>query len=767
MYLRVLVICLTLAPLAAPATAQEAGTDFFEMRIRPVLVEHCYACHSHQAKKHRGGLYLDSKMGLLDGGDSGPALVPGKPAASLLIKAVRHTAGELKMPQDRKLPPEVIADLEKWIATGAPDPRVDPASLPRKRGEIDIAAGRQFWAFQPPKRTPLPAVKELAWAESAIDRFLLARLDEKGVRPVADADRPTLIRRAYFALIGLPPTPAEIDAFVGDTAPDAFARVVDGLLASPHFGEKWGRHWLDVARFSESSGGGRSLLFREAWRYRDYVIRSFNSDKPYDRFLIEQIAGDLLPYLTPELRVDFLIATGFLTLGPTNYERQDKPTLEMDVIDEQLDTIGKSMLGMTVGCARCHDHKFDPIPTADYYALAGIFKSTKTLIHDNVSRWVESPLPMPPELQRPHDEHAAVVATLTKRLAVARGNKADSAEVKQLDAELKRAQASAPYRPMAMSVQDAEKIGDFHICIRGNVRGKGETVPRGVLQVATVGAPPLISAGESGRRQLAQWIASRDNPLTARVMVNRIWHHLFGAGLVRTADNFGSTGELPSHPELLDYLAIRFVDEGWSVKKLIRAIMLSHAYRLNSEADPQLAVADPENRLLGRMNRRRLDAEAIRDTMLHVAGKLDRTVGGPTVKSGTKAERDYVFDDVRRSIYTPVFRNRLLELFEAFDFADPNLVLGKRNVSTVATQALYLMNSPFVLAQAHFAAQHATADTDEACLDAAYRTALGRLPTPRERELALAYLHTTPDRAAGWERLYQVLFACVDFRYVH
>jgi hypothetical protein len=385
------------------------------------------------------------------------------------------------------------------------------------------------------------------------------------------------------------------------------------------------------------------------------------------------------------------------------------------------------MLGMTIGCARCHDHKFDPIPQADYYALAGIFKSTKTLIHDNVSRWVEQPLPLPIEPKK------------------------------------------GVYRPMAMSVQDAAKVGDCFICVRGNVHSKGPIVPRGVLQVATLGPPPTIPADESGRRQLARWIASRDNPLTARVMVNRVWHHLFGAGLIRTVDNFGSTGERPSHPELLDYLAQRFVEQGWSVKKLIREIMLSHAYRLRCAAHPQATVVDPENRLVWRMNRRRLDAEAIRDAMLVVAGRLDRTIGGATVKAGTKAERDYVFDEVRRSIYTPVFRNRLLELFEVFDFADPNLVLGKRNVSTVAPQALYLMNSPFVQAQARAAAETALAvgGDDARRLDIGYRTALGRPPTARERELALAYLHATPDRRAGWERLYQVLFACVDFRYVN
>jgi hypothetical protein len=759
---------LCLLVLAPTAAGQDAGLDFFEKRVRPVLVEHCYPCHSHQAKKHRGGLYLDSKAGILAGGDSGPAVVPGKPDQSLLIKALRHTAGELKMPPERALPPETVGGLEKWIAMGAPDPRNSLPSAADKHGPLDIAAGRHFWAYQPPRPQQQPTVKNAVWVEGIIDRFILARLEDKSVRPIEDADRATLIRRAYFAVIGLPPTPAQIDTFVNDRSPDAFARIIDGLLASPHFGEKWGRHWLDVARFSESSGGGRSLLFKEAWRYRDYVIASFNRDTPYDRFVIEQIAGDLLPYLTPEQRYDFLVATGFLALGPTNYERQDKPMLEMDVIDEQLDTIGKSMLGMTLGCARCHDHKFDPIPTADYYALAGIFKSTRTLIHDNVSRWLEQPLPMSPALEQQVAKSAAVVASLNKELAVARDRKAAATELQRLEAEVKRAVASAPYRPMAMTVQEADKVGDFYVCVRGNVRNKGEEVMRGFLQVATDGSPAAIGPNESGRRQLAAWIASKDNPLTARVMANRIWHHLFGAGLVRTVDNFGSTGERPSHPELLDYLAIRFVEQGWSVKKLIREMMLSHTYRLSSAANPQAAAIDPENRLLSRMNRRRLDAEAIRDTMLLVAGNLDRTMGGPTVKAGTKAERDYVFDDVRRSVYTPVFRNRLLELFDVFDFPDPNLVLGRRNVSTAATQALYLMNSPFVMNQARAAARLALAvdAADDVRLDEAYRTTLGRLPTSPERELVFAYLAAAPDRLARREQMYQVLFASMDFRYV-
>jgi hypothetical protein len=803
---------------------------------------------------------------------------------------------------------------------------------------IDLDAGRKFWSFQQPRRRPIPEVRDATWPRSDIDRFVLAKLEAKGIRPVVDAEPQTLIRRLYFDLIGLPPTPEQIDAFVtmhAEKPQAAVAALVDGLLASPHFGERWGRHWLDVARYADSTGGGRSMIFKDAWRYRNYVIGSFNANKPYDRFIREQIAGDLLPFASADQRREQIVATAFLVLGPTNYEEQDKDVLEMDVVDEQIDTMGRVFLGMTIGCARCHDHKFDPIPTRDYYALAGIFKSTHTLVHDNVSRWVETPLPMTAEQEMAVTEYETTVAALRQRIRLAKGgttiakgviaptdlpgvvlddtqakkvgewkvskfsgnyigegalyddrsvkseqtltfvpdfpkvgkyevrlayiphDNRDTAvpvhilhldgektvhvnmretppidgrfislgtyrfnrngqwyvlvsndgtkghisvdavqflpedaeeakpadrrdkpggsqdDVKKLEAELKKLTDTGPPRPTAMAVEDAVNVGDVNICIRGNVTSRGELAARGFLQVAMPpGAKTVISPRESGRRELAEWLASPKNPLTARVMVNRIWHHLFGAGIVRTVDEFGVTGERPSHPELLDYLALRFTQEGWSVKRLIREIVLSRTYQLASAAQAEAISVDPENRLLWRHNRRRLDAEAIRDTILVVSGKLDRTEGGPTVKPHTASEYGYVFDDARRSIYTPVFRNRLLELFEAFDFADPNLVTGRRTLSTTVTQALYLTNNPFVMDQARIAARAALAvpADDAPRLDGAYRVALGRLPSQREREIALAYVSgkTKPEeRQAAWERLYQALFASVDFRFVN
>ena len=771
---------LIIAPLAGVA-AGDAGIEFFEKKIRPVLVEQCYSCHSQAAKKRKGGLYLDSRAALRKGGDSGPAILPGKPEESLLVKAVRYIDAELRMPPRGKLPAVVIADLAKWVAMGAPDPRTDAAA---QTGSVSpqIEEGRKFWAFQPPRQHPIPEVKDTSWSRGAIDRFILGTLESKGLQPAAAADRETLLRRAYFALVGLPPTPEQMNAFLGDQAPDAFVRVIDGLLASPHFGERWGRHWLDLARFAESSGGGRSLLLKDAWRYRDYVINAFNADKPYARFIIEQIAGDLLPSATPQKRHDLLVATAFLLLGPTNYERQNKPILEMDVIDEQLDTMGKAFLGMTIGCARCHDHKFDPIPTKDYYALAGIFKSTKMLVHANVSRWMEQPLPLPAEQQLALQKHEAAVAVLKKQIELAKsaakpalvaGNSRKPDDSRTLEAELKHLLSAGPQRPMAMAVAEADKIEDCHVCIRGNFHNRGEKAPRGFLQVLS---PPelksAIPAKESGRRQLAEWLASPRNPLTARVMVNRIWHHLFGAGLVRTVDNFGKTGEPPSHPELLDYLALRFIEEGWSVKKLIREIMLSRTYQMSSTASaPMGRKLDPENRLLWHRNRCRLDAESLRDAMLAVSGSLDAAMAGPTIGKSTVIERDFKFTDTRRSVYTPIFRNKLLELFEVFDFADPNICMGRRNVSTVSTQALYLMNSSFVMDQASKAARALLAIpelSDSSRVDLAYRRALGRVPFATERRLALAFLNAPgQNREEAWGRLFQTLFACIDFRYVN
>jgi hypothetical protein len=774
----------------APATGRNSSDpgaiEFFEKRGRPVLVRHCYACHSTEAQKKRklrGGLRLDSQDGVRKGGDSGPAVVPGKADDSLLIRSVRYD-GDPKMPPAGKLPDAVIADLERWVRMGAPDPRSGPAGAGGPRLGTSIEEGRNFWAYRPPHRPAVPAVEDSAWPANDIDRFILARLEREGLRPAGEADRAVLARRLYFDLLGLPPTPEEVDAFAADPDPAACAKLVDRLLASPHFGERWGRHWLDLARYGESLTL-RGFVLKEAWRYRDYVIDAFNEDVPFDRFVREQIAGDLLPAETAADRRRQLVATTFLTLGNTNLEQQDKKQLRMDVVDEQLDVIGKAILAQTIACARCHDHKFDPIPTADYYALAGILRNTRTLEHANVSHWLEVPLPADPPEEAVLQKHEAAIAALQTRIraetsrAGAAGTAAGSAgppskaasdNLRKLQEELKRLQDAGPKRALAMSVVEEKQIEDARIHVRGSVHNLGESVPRGFLRVATLGPAPSLPANQSGRRELAEWLTSPDNPLTARAIVNRAWHWLFGSGIVRTTDNFGTTGETPSHPELLDHLAVRFVEDGWSIRKLVRAIVLSRTYRQSSAASARAVAADPENRWFGRSNRRRLDAEVVRDTLLSVGGRLRLDRGGPTFPANLAADYGYRHTDARRSVYAPVFRNALPELFEVFDFADPSMVVGRRNASTVAPQALFLLNHPFAVEQSRHAAARllAEVDDDERRIERLYRLALGRLPDDGERRVARFFLRGRADDAgAAWSILFQAVFASADFRYVN
>ena len=915
--------------------ASDEQIDFFEKKIRPVLVDHCYECHAVDAKKIRGGLLLDSRDAMRKGGESGSGVVPNEPDESLVLDALRHESFE--MPPSGKLSDEVIADFEKWIRNGAHDPREATATI-EAPATIDIEEGKKFWSFRPLVETDPPSVEDTTWPESDIDLYLQSRLEKEGIEHAEDADRTTLARRVYYALIGMPPTPEQITQFENDAAPapEAMAKLVDRLLESKHFGERWGRHWLDVVRFAESSGGGRTLLFKEAWRYRDYVIEAFNDDLPYDHFLREQIAGDLIPTDDWQTKRRQLTASTFLLLGPTNYELQDKDVLEMDIVDEQIDTIGKAFMGMTIGCARCHDHKFDPIPMRDYYAMAGIFKSTKSVIHSNVSAWNKMKLPVAPVWEMELSAHEELVAKVEEQLKQAKSrlkkieskqiveatslvgivvdnvdakivgpwtgstsvksfvgagyihdnNKRDEdysvtfttelptgkyelrvayspgsnrstrvpvnvhhadgittrhinqkkkpkltpfvslgrfkfdstakvtisnedaapghviadavqfipentsstrkrvdpptstdavenpqltklkSHIKQLEALVSKLKSDGPKRELAMAPTEEKQTADVHLAIRGVVANRGPIVPRGVLQVALNRDFPEIHKGESGRLQLADWVVDRTNPLTARVMVNRVWYWLFGEGLVRTVDNFGSMGEEPSHPELLDHLAVSFMEEGWSVKRLIRRIMLSRTYRLSSHANTD--ATDRGNRLLWRMNRTRLDAESIRDSMMHIAGSLELTIGGANIKEGTKIEYDYVFDSSRRSVYLPVFRNTLPEIFAAFDFADPNIQGGKRTTSTIAPQALLLMNQPFVIKQTKQAATRLLSeDTKEldARIEHCYQQVLGRLPSNNERQLAVRFVAEDRD-GDRWSLLYQTLFQSLDFRYV-
>ncbi len=764
------------SPAAPPAGGSgPASVAFFETRIRPVLVAQCYGCHSAAAqarKKLRGRLRVDTRAGLRAGGDSGPALVPGKPSESLLIQVLKYN-GDVKMPPKGKLPDAVIADFEAWIKAGAADPRDETTATGRPSAASAVEKGRSFWAYRLPVRPPTPQVRGADWPVNDVDRFIRACLEAKGLPCAPDAPRPVLIRRLYFDLIGLPPTPAEVDAFVRDQDPLAYEKLVDRLLASPQFGERWGRHWLDVARYAESVTL-RGFVFKEAWRYRDYVIDSFNRDVSFDRFVREQIAGDLLPASTPAERSRQLVATTYLMLGNTNLEEQDKNQLRMDVVDEQLDVIGKGLLAQTITCARCHDHKFDPIPQRDYYALAGILRNTKVLEHANVSKWIERPLPAKPEVEAAVHHYEAALATLQTKIKAAKAEAAPQAgatgTVAVLEAKLRKLRATAPRGPKAMAPAEEKTIEDAPIHVRGSVHSLGPVVPRGFLQVATYGHVPEFPKDQSGRVQLAGWIASPENPLTARVYVNRVWYWLFGAGLVRTVDNFGTTGERPSHPALLDWLAIRFVRDGWSTKKLVRLLVLSRTYRQASSAGARAVAADPENRWFGRANRRRLEAECLRDTLLTVSGQLRLTPGGPQFPPNLGSDYGFKQTATCRSVYLPVFRNALPELFEVFDFADPSMVTGRRGASTVAPQALFMMNSPFVIAQARQAAARLLAQAladDAARITQAYRLVLGREPTAGERALTARFLADrgrTPREA--WTALFQTLFASADFRYV-
>ena len=644
------------------------------------------------------------------------------------------------------------------------------------------------WAYRPLQQSPPPAVPNAQVdIRSPIDAFVLAKLKEQGLQPLQEANRTTLVRRLYFDLIGLPPTPQQIDEFCRDTSPDAYTRLVDRLLASPHFGERWGRHWLDVARFAESITL-RGTVMPEAWRYRDYVVATFNVDRPFDRFVVEQLAGDLLPAASLSERRNNLIATTFLALGNNNLEEQDKEQLRMNVVDEQLETIGKGFLAQTIGCARCHDHKFDPIPTRDYYALAGILRNTKTLEHANVSKWLELPLPVEPAQEAILKEHEAKIAAVRARLKSLQnaeqtkknGSQQVSVQdrkrhIKERNRELKQLVENGPQRPKFMTVLEEATIGDTHIHRRGSVHSLGDAVPRGFLQAATPGVPATISGTQSGRLELGRWIADRNNPLTSRVLANRVWHWLFGAGLVRTTDNFGTTGESPSHPELLDHLARRLMEGNWSVKSLVREVVLSRTYRRSTQSDKHNLASDPENRLLWRMNRRRLDAECLLDSVLAVSGQLQTEIGGKTLQVGLRADYGYRHNSDRRALYWPVFRNALPPLFELFDFADASTPTGRRNSSTVAPQALFLMNDPWIIAQANHAARRLLALThltDADRIQHSFRMTLGRSPTESEWNLAREYLNIREQKSVDftreqeWASLFQALFASIDFRYV-
>ena len=775
---------------AAATAAPPDGSALFEKKVRPVLVEKCTSCHGPD--KQKGALRVDSRAALLKGGDRGPAIVPGKPGESLLLQALAHD-GELKMPPKHKLANAEIAAITEWVRLGAHWPSVEPTTASPKSGErVFTAEEKAFWAYQPVHRPPVPKVTHAAAGTHPIDAFLLAKLREKGLSFAPSADKRTLIRRLTFDLTGLPPTAAEVDAFLADESPNAYEKLVDRLLASPAYGEKWGRRWLDVARYADSNGMDENLAYVNAWRYRDWVIRSFNADKPYDQFIREQLAGDRLPAGTDAEHADRLIATGFLVIGPKMLAEDDPVKMRMDIIDEQLDTIGQAFMGLTLGCARCHDHKFDPITMADYYSLAGIFYSTKTMQnHTVVAAWNERPIGSP--------EAIAALAAHERKLAAARAQLASVQKpgvaavagfaagsiAKSLRDRVAAIERAKPPVDQAMAVEDA-KGGNLRIHLRGSHLTLGAEAPRRFPRILARGQPVSFGAERSGRRELAEWLTRPDHPLTARVMVNRIWAGHFGAGLVRSPDNFGRLGERPSHPELLDWLASEFVARKWSIKQMHRLIVTSTAYRTSSRADVQAAQKDPENRLLSHFNRRRLEAEEIRDGMLAASGLLDRTLGGTLLKATPRqyvtgtANRNYEdYSYPRRSVYLPVIRSAVYDVLQTLDFPDPSVPNGQRATTTIPTQALFMLNSRLADQTAEALAKSVleVKGDDAARVQEAYRRALTRAPSPVEIETVLAYLKKseatadpklTPEsrRLAAWRGLCRVLLASNEFVFV-
>jgi len=794
---------------ARAADANAAGIEFFEKNVRPVLADNCYRCHSASATKVRGGLYLDSVSGILKGSDDGPVIVPGDPAHSPLISAIRREDKDTAMPPKTALSESAVAAITQWVKMGAPGPK-EIVAAPGKSGAASGTAAapgsagpihdptveydrlrHQLWSWQPIKTATPPTGPDQAWARDDLDLFVMSQQEEKDLHPSAEADKVTLIRRATYDLIGVAPTPAETDAFVRDSSANAFEKAVDRLLASPHFGERWGRHWLDVARYGESTGMTRNLPYYYAWRYRDYVIAAFNSDKPYNQFITEQLAGDQLPASTPAQRDQQLIATGFLAIGPKDLNEKNPQQFLMNNVDEQIDVTGRALLATTISCARCHDHKFDPIPTKEYYGLAGIFRSTQTFTGIRrvkaamAANFYDVDFLLPLSNYQPtagggqdaSDATPPRQRRLLKQAAVARADKPP------LDPTLFNAIAE---QDVAMGVKDVLYPSDANILIRGDLDNVGTVANRGFLTIPCMTSVQAINPRTSGRLELAQWITRQDNPLTARVMVNRIWKHLLGKGIVRTVDNFGMSGDQPDNPALLDYLASDFMKNGWSMKKMIRKIMLSSTYRQASTFDQAKYGIDPDNRLLWRQNQRRLEAEAIRDSILASAGNLNAApMSGSAVLRLAPAQiqralrRGFDISEVGtfRSIYLPMYRSAIPEVLDTFDAADPDFVTGDREVTTVAPQALFMMNSPFILDQAGRMASRLESESRASLngeIDLAYRLALGRAPSSSEHSRALSFINSfaRQDRAAaaahdGLAAFCQALFSSAEFRYVN
>lgn len=768
------IVCVYLAGSAStpihaesPERPSPEQIEFFETRVRPLLAEHCFECHSSKAKKVQGGLKLDSRDAALKGGDSGVGIVPGEPDRSTVIDAVRWKS--IEMPPKGKLAPQQIETLVKWVQLGAPWPNADDDPLASQPIAYDFERLRsEHWAWKPVSERPLPSVESTGWVNNEIDLFVLATLEANRLRPSPASDARTLIRRAYFDLIGLPPSPQDVDAFqlaAEQNRQLAFSQLVDRLLAMPQYGERWGRYWLDVARYSDGFGGFLDgAAMPHAWRYRDWVVQALNEDLPIDQFIKFQVAGDLMD--PPQG-----IPTGFIALGPTYISDGGDPDATAqamsETLDDRVDTVSRGLLGLTVSCARCHDHKFDPIPQLDYYSLAGVFQNT---------RLSEFPL-VPTSVVDAYREHQAAIQRLEKKIhdatEAAKKEKRDlnDGERQQLDAdkqEIARLRQSAPPPyPVAHAIADSGS-GDMKLAIRGNLRKPGPVAPRRFLRILRGEASPLFTRG-SGRLDLAEAIASRENPLTARVFVNRVWMHHFGRGLVRTPSNFGKLGESPTHPELLDWLTTAFMDEGWSLKQLHRRIVLSATYQMGSAQIPEAFAIDGDNLHLWRMNPRQLDVEAWRDAVLKVTGELDQSVGGPPVEELLRSRR--------RTVYGAVSRNgdrfSSEPFLRLFDFPLPRATIESRKSTIVPQQSLFLMNSPFMAARARALARRLSdiAKDDRVRIDEVYSLLYGRQPTAEERSLGTKFLEQEEpasgnDKLTRWEQYCQVLLSANEFMHI-
>jgi len=784
------------ADFAIAPTAEQ--TEFFEKQIRPLLVDNCYECHSAGAKKIKGGLVLDSRAGVQKGGDNGAVIKPGDLDASALIEAVRHADEDTAMPPKKKLPPEAIAALEKWVKMGAPDPRTtDTVAAVQAKSAIDWTKAREWWSFRPLAASQPPVVKDTAWPANDLDRFILARIEAAGLKPAADAEPRALIRRMTYDLTGLPPTPEEVEAFAREyQSPltihqSQLAAAVDKLLASPRYGERWGRHWLDVVRYADTAGDNSDFPIPQMHKYRDWVIAAFNRDVPYDQFVREQLAGDLLGGEGDE-RLQRIVATGYIANARRFGSRVDDYPQHL-TIEDTIDSVGRTFLGLTVNCARCHDHKFDPITAQDYYALYGIFHSTR--------------YPWPGiELEQKQRDFVPLVAP--EKLAEAEAAKKErdaeqkrlgkdvqklKDELKNLAAEQKKEHeekikaaekivADHQGKPLpfatAYAVADAAKREDAVLQQKGDPAKPGERVPRRFLTV--FGGTPLPAQEKgSGRRELADWILAEDNPLPARVMANRIWHYHFGRGLVPTPNDFGKQGKPPTHPELLDYLATKLRAGGWSIKALHREILLSRTYRLATTRSAESLAKDPTNELLTAFPRRRLDAESLRDTLLALGGNLDLSPAGehPFPKQSEWKFTQHnpfkaIYDSQRRSVFLMTQRIQRHPYLAVFDGADPSTSTPARPTSTTPVQALFLLNDPLLHEQSKCVAERVIADaTDEtARVQRTYALLFSRPADAPELSAAHAFLENTRakigDEQEIWRSYIRALFRLNEFVYL-